>query len=259
MALVATVALAAIPLAVPLTNEDVVRMVASGIPEREILEAIRSRPEAFDLADDMVDELKLAGVASSVLAAMGQRHAENAPPAPPAERPTRGRAPLVVILNGGAAGPRTLHVPAWADEDTKARLHLQKESEQREVNDLAVFLACASPEHIPELWRSKSPLGRDMISVPRHEMLAFVAGDTPAGKPPLLALPARIEAEVDEGESHDLIVGIAARFGDRWMQLAIARLPKASIGAGQKPLIARIEHNGRGFDFTLQLSAQRSP
>ena len=157
----------------------------------------------------------------------------------------------------GAAGPRTLKLPAWADEGVKVRLQLPKENEQREVKDVAVFLACSSPEHVPDLWRSKTPLGRDMVSVQRHEMLAFVAGDTPAGKPPRLTLPGRIEADVDDTEPHDLILGVAARIGDRWVQLAFAKLPKATIGEGQKPLAGRIERAGRGFDFKVELEAPR--
>jgi hypothetical protein len=269
LALVSTLALATVvapvcagidpvtPSTAPLTNEEIVRMVASGAAEREILEAIRTRPEAFDLADDMVDELKLAGVSAVIVAAMARRHAESAPAALPPEQPTRGRMTLVVTLNAGAVGPRTIRVPKWADEDAKERLRLPKETEQREVKDLAVFLACTSSEHIPDLWRSKTPLGRDMIFVSRHEMLAFVAGDTPAGKTPQLALPARIEADIDAADPHDLVLGVAARIGDRWLQLAVGALPKVTIIAGQKPLTGRIEHAGRGFEFKVELLAPR--
>jgi len=254
-------ALAAIPARAaaqpPLTNEDVVRMVAAGTPEGEILEAIRARPEAFDLADDMVDELKLAGVSAAIVAAMGQRHAESAPPAPPPVRPRRGQAPLVVTLNPAGSGQRTLKVPAWADEDARARLHLPKENEQRQVKDLAVFLACAAPEHIPDLWRSKTPLGRDMEFVMRHEMLAFVAGDTPDGKTPRLTLPTRLEAEVDDTDPHDVVLGVAARIGDHWVQLAFAVFRTGAMGAGGRTLSARIERVGHAFDFKIELTAPR--
>jgi hypothetical protein len=96
-----------------------------------------------------------------------------------------------------------------------------------------------------------------MVAVLRHEMLAFVAGDTPAGNKPRLTLPARIEAQVEDGEPHDLILGVAARIGDRWMQLAVGRLPKATVGEDRKPLFGRIEHTSRAFDFKVELSAQR--
>jgi hypothetical protein len=248
---------AAGPPAPALTNEDIVRMVASGTPERDILEVIKTREEAFDVADDMISELKLAGVSAPIIAAMMKKVAESAPPAVAAEPAAKNRAHLVVALNPGGAGPRTLKLPAWADETTKVRLQLPKETEQRQVKDIAVFLACSSPEHVPDLWRSKTPLGRDMVSVPRHEMLAFFAGDTPAGKPPRLTLPASLEADVDATEPHDLMLGVAARIGDRWIQLAFTALPKTTIEAGQKPLAGRIERAGGGFDFKVELKAQR--
>jgi hypothetical protein len=188
---------------------------------------------------------------------MVKKHAERAPRSVPVERPARGLTPLVVILNPGATGPRTLKLPAWADEDLKQRLQLPKENEQRQVKDVAVFLACSSPEHVPDLWRSKTALGRDMVSTVRHELLAFIAGDTPAGKTPRLTLPGRIEVDVGEGEPHDLILGVAARIGDRWMLIASGALPKATLRAGQSPLSGRIERTPRAFEFRVDLSAQR--
>ena len=243
----------AAPLEPPLTNEDIVRLVASGAPDRETIETIRSRTEAFDLSNEMIEELKLAGVSEAIVSAMRQRHAELAPAAVAAARPTRGRVPVVVALGGS----RTLKAPAWADEDAKARFQLPKENDQRQVKDLAVFFACVTSEHVPDLWRSKTPLGRDMNSVVRHEMLAFAVGDTPAGKPPRITLPAKLEADVEDGVPHDFVLGIAARIGDRWIQLAFKRLSKVTIEAGSKPLTGRIDHRGHGFDFTVELSGPR--
>jgi hypothetical protein len=250
-------AFAAAPPDAPLTNEDIVRMVASGTPEDEIRRAILGHNEDFDLSSEMVDELKLAGLPQSIIDAMVSRHAESLPSATPAPRAAPGRVPVIVSLNGGGGGLRTLHVPAWADEDAKEAFQLPKETDQREVKDLAVFLACASPEHVPDLWRSKSPLGRDMNAATRHEMLAFVAGDTPSGKPPRLVLPPRLEAEVDDSEPHDFVLGIAARIGDRWVQLGAAVLKKTTIVPGGKPLAGRIDHAGKGFAFKVELTAPR--
>jgi len=242
--------------ATALTNEDIVRMVATETPEREILEAIGSRPEAFDVSDDMVAELSLAGVSPAIVAAMRRKHNEAAPQVLPSERQGRGKVRLSVTLNAGAAGARTLRLPAWADEDVKALLQLPKENDQREVKDVAVFLACATAEHVPDLWRSKSPLGRDMVGATRSEMLAFVAGDTPAGKKPQLTVPDRIEADVDGSEPHDLLVGVAARIGDRWFQLAVGRAPKFTVSADAKPLACRITHAG-GFAFKVECAAEK--
>jgi hypothetical protein len=241
----------------PLTNEDIVRMVASGTPEEQVREAIRSHSEAFELSGDMIEELKLAGVPETILAAMAKRHAENAPAAVPAPRESPGRATVVVTLKGGEGASRTIRVPGWADEDAKEMFNLPKETEQREVKDLAVFLACVSSDHVPDLWRSKSPLGRDTSTIKRHEMLAFVPGDTPPGKAPRIQLPARLEAEVDDSEPHDLVLGIAARIGDRWVQLGAAVLKQSTIVAGGKPLSGRIDRVGHGFAFKIELAAAR--
>ena len=215
------------PATPPLADEDIVKMVAAGTPEAEILERIASQPGTYDLSDEMLPELRLAGVTPAILAAMRARAVKDTPAPPPPERAPRGTAHLVVTLNGGHA--KTLTVPAWADEDVKGRLHLGKEQDDRTVKDLAVFLSCTTSEHIPDLWREKTPLGRDMASAFRHEMLTFVTGDTPAGKKPHLTLPATLEADVDELEPHDLILGIAARIGDRWMLLSAGSLAKVKV------------------------------
>lgn len=245
----------AAPSASPLKNEDIVRMVASGTPEKEILRAIEDRPEAFDLSNDMVEELRLAGVSEAVLTAMRHRHAESAPATPPPAplRAAKDRAPLVVTL----AGDRTLKVPAWADEEAKARFHLPKENEQRQVKDVAVFLACTTAEHVPDLWRSKTPLGRDMGAVVRHEMLAFVPGDTPDGKAPRVTVPATIQGDVDASDPHDIILGVAARIGDHWVQLAFATLKGVKLGPDAKTVTGRIARKGHGFDFEIALTAGR--
>ena len=230
----------------PLTNEEIVRRVAAGEAEESLLEAIKSRPPAFALDDEMLEELALAGVPASVVAAMKAREAEVSPAPPPPERLRPGRVRVIVELDR-----RTLRVPDYANEDLKDRLNLSREVAARRVDDLAVFLACGSAVHIPDQWRSKTPLGRDLSGVARHEMLAFVAGDTPSGSAPRIKLPERIEAEVDDLEPHDLILGVAARIGDRWVELASARLEKRKVAEGDAPLAARIKPAGAPFAFEV--------
>ncbi len=239
-----------------LTNEDVVRMVAAGKSEHDIVAAIGAGPESFDLEDDMVVELKRAGVSDAILAAMRRRHAGNTAMAPAEDQPARGHARLIVTLNAGLASP-TLKLPAFADEDLKARLTLPKDNEQRVVKDVAIFLACISPEHVPDLWRSKTPLGRDMVSVARHQMLAFVPGDTPPGQKPHMTVPKQLEADVVDVETHDIVLGVAALIGDHWMQLSAAHVPNLSIVADSKPLAGRIEHFGSTFAVKIELTAPR--
>ncbi|HEX4825713.1 MAG TPA: hypothetical protein VFV19_15530 [Candidatus Polarisedimenticolaceae bacterium] len=241
----------------PMTNEDVVRMVAAGAAEAAILDEVRSRPAAFDVSDDMVDELKVAGVPPAVITAMKARAREAAPPPPPPPvRPPRGTVHLVVAVNGRS--PKTLKAPAFADEELKHRLQLAKENEEREVKDLAVFLACTTAEHVPDQWRQKSPLGRDMTNAFRHEMLAFVPGDTPAGKKPKLTLPETLEADVDDVEPHALVVGVAARIGDRWMVLALSTPVKVTPEKDAAPLDATIGGAGADFAFKAALAAKKT-
>ena len=253
LALALAVLFAAAP-ASPLTNEDIVRLVVGGTPQAEILETIAARPAAFDLSDDMVAELKLAGVPDAVLAAMRARQTETAP-APAPERPRRGMVKLEVALSG----PETLTAPKRASGALVENLRLPAADDARAVHDLAIFLACATPEHVPDLWRSKTPLGRDLEGTPRHEMLRFQAGDTADGAKPALKLPATIDAEVDDIEAHDLVLGIAARIGDRWRVLALARRPKVKSEAGAPlRLIGKITPGGAPFAFRVELAPQRA-
>jgi hypothetical protein len=237
----------------PMSNEDVVRMVAAGSPESEVLDAVRTRPSAFDVSEEMIQELRLAGVPESVLTAMKARAVPPAPPA--ADRPPRGTVRIAVTL-----GAKTLKCPAYADEDLKTRLHLPKETEERQVKDLAVFLACTTSEHVPDLWRGKTPLGRDMTGTSRHEMLLFVAGDTPEGKPPSLVLPDALRADVDDVEPHDLVLGVAARIGDRWYTLSSTKPLKVDVAKGVPALAGRVTKRGAfGFEVELKLGAKPKP
>lgn len=256
--LLAAAWLAAAPAdAAPMTNEEVVRMVAAGASSEAILEAVRTRPPAFDVAGDMIEELRLAGVPESVITAMKARAAAVAPqPPPPEVRPPRGTVHLVVVVNGRSS--KTLRAPSFADEELKHNLQLPKENEAREVKDLAVFLACTTAEHVPDLWRQKSPLGRDMTNGFRHEMLAFVAGDTPQGKKPKLTLPETLEADVDDVEAHALVVGVAARIGDRWMVLTASAPLKATPAKDAPPLDATIGSAGADFAFKAALAAKKA-
>ena len=238
----------------PLTNEDVVRLVVDGTPQAEILETIAARPAAFDLTDDMVAELRIAGVPDAVIAAMRARQAETSPsPAP--ERPRRGTVKLEVALSG----PASLSAPQRVTPALADRLRLPTEDEAREVRDLAIYVACVTPEHVPDLWRQKTPLGRDLEGTPRHEMLRFIAGDTAAGAKPKLTVPASIDAEVDDVEAHEIVLGVAARIGDRWRTLALARCPKVKAEAGAPPRLAgKITPAGAPLAFRVELTPQRA-
>jgi hypothetical protein len=251
-----------------LRNEDVVRMLVAGRPATEVIAAILSADTAFDLADEMAQELRLAGVPADVLSAMAARQAEldraraaaAPPPAAVPEPPAEGTALLVVTLRPGATrgASKDLLFPAKLDDDTARALQAGDSDAERAVTDLAVFLACRTPDHVPDAWRSRTPLGGDFVSVARHRMLAFHAGATrlPAAKAPpgergkaapdllALALPVELRADVEPGIVHDLVVGVAIRAGDRYLEIAEARKDGVIVGLAGLSLGADLAARG---------------
>jgi hypothetical protein len=258
----------------PFRNEDVVRMLVAGRPAAEVIAAIRSADTAFDLTDVMAQELRLAGVPAAVLSAMAARQAEldrtrarAAPPAAVPEPRAEGPALLVVILRPGPTHGESGGVlfPTRLDDDTARALQAGASDEEREVTDLAVFLACRTPDHVPDAWRSRTPLGGDFVSVARHRMLAFHAGAArlPASKAPpgarlprdllALSLPVELRAEVEPGIVHDLVVGVAIRAGDRYLEIAEARKDGVIVGPAGLSLAATLSTTGKEGPLNVEV------
>lgn len=255
-ALLLAVAGAALPARPMLTDEDVVRMVVSGMPEAEIVRRIEAARVEFDLGDEMVDELALAGVSPALLEAMRRRQAElHADPAAtetPPEADATAATGLRIRLN--PEWKRTLESPRpelrlreVIAPDAAERLKLR---DGTRFTDLAIVLACLTADHVPDHWRSQSPLGRDFVSMPRHRLLAFIPGATPVeagrsrrgGKAAILRLeiPAAIEAVAKPGVAHDLLLGVAARAGERYLLLARATRSGVVPGDGVTELLAAL-------------------
>lgn len=234
-----------------LRNEDIVRMRVSGASERDLIATIRSSPAEFDLSEEMVQELRIAGVPDAVIRAMRERQAELHPSRETASTPTApdagGKIRLVISL---AAPPdRALAVTSPLAEAAARSLDLGPADADRTVADLAVFVACATAEHVPDQWRSKSPLGRDFQGVPRHEILAFAGGarrETPRHGPARLRLelPADLGVLVEAGTRHDLVVGVAVRIGDRYLALSSARTARVARTAGERVEVLFVPENG---------------
>jgi hypothetical protein len=222
----ALVALAAAgePAEPPLREEAVVRRFVAGASSRELIAWIRSRPVDFDLSPEMLDELRLAGLPEDVVRAMVERQAELRPPPAAAEPAVEARVLLRVRLHDGPDDPSAvLRVPAAIDAGTAERLQLAAGVER--FTDVALVLACRTAEHVPDQWRSASPLGRDFVSMPRHELLAFVAAGPPGAEPPAgpalrFELPATLEAWITPGTAHDLLLGVALEAGGRFLLVA---------------------------------------
>ena len=78
-----------------------------------------------------------------------------------------------------SADGHEIFFPSTVWDQLAESLQLGPRPADRKVNDLALFLACRTPEHVPGLWRTASPLGRDFVSIPAHQMIAFEAGAKP--------------------------------------------------------------------------------
>ncbi len=264
----------------PLRNDDVVRLLVSGVPPAEVIARIRSADAACELSADMTQELRLAGVPAEVLSAMVARQAEvdktraAATPAGAAAPPpsAEGKSPIVVSVRSGAAGEagKQIVFPTRLDDAAAKVLQAGRTEDERKVSDVAVFLACRTQDHVPDQWRTKSPLGSDFVSVPRHEMLDFRPGALlvpaskapagfkppapPGGRPPgaepellVFPLPVELRADVEPGIVHDLVVGVAIRVGEHFLEIAEARKDGVTVGPGGLSLAAVLtESRDRG-------------
>jgi hypothetical protein len=236
----------------PLTDEDVVVMYVSGQTVASIIDKINGSPTAFDLSDDMLGELRSAGLPDELLQAMVDRQreidGEPAPSAEPGDEDAGGNAPTLRLrLNPGQETARgearpAIRVTDAVDPSTRELLRMR--SEDPRFTDIAIALLCTTQDHVPDQWRSQTPLGRDFVNTPRHRLLAFVSGAkreepgkldklatklaavtasgsaaAPAG---VLALeiPEQIEVRIEPDVVHDLTLGVALQAEGRFYLVA---------------------------------------
>ena len=233
----------------PLTNEDIVRLVMTGVSEASIRARIDERPVEFDLAPDMVQELRVAGVSPGLLEAMRRRQAAMPKPAAlpagpePAPAPAGPSGTLEVIFNPPpagsgpeAAGSRPRH-PSEGSIFALRRLPrgVPREGgmEVGETTDLAMAILCTTGEHVPDHWDTKSPLA----NAPRHERLLFQPGaspDTVKGFDVLyLDLRPSYRVEVPEGDHNLLVAAAAKQAGSGTWRLLAAAAARVSVRAGR--------------------------
>jgi hypothetical protein len=231
----------------PLRDEDVVRAWVAGKPTAELVDWIRGSEVAFDLSDEMVSELRQAGLPESVLQAMLATQApSDATQDPPLAVEPDGVPTLTVRLNPDwqptEKEPRpVLRLPATIHPQARESLGLREDAVS--FTDLAVFLICRSGSHVPDHWRMHSPLGRDFRSAPRHKMLAFApgaevmeAGDAER----LLSRPGLVPGKRDPADQRILELELPpelAAGGDRFRLLgrrgARKRRPRAARRVGR--------------------------
>lgn len=204
----------------PLTTEAVVQMYARGLPQETILGEISARQVDFDLDDEMLAELRAAGLPAVLIQAMLDRTARERVAAGPREAPAQAPGPprLRVLFNPDRRDGKPELLRLTGEE-------LDRFAEDGALEDVAIFLACLTPTHVPDHWRAQSALGRDFDGMPRHRLLAFVGGAAHrerSGEPDQLelAIPPELEVELQAGVEHDLMLGIAVEFAGRYRHMA---------------------------------------
>jgi len=262
----------------PVTDERIVRECLAGAGTEELLALVRSEDAELDASPEMLDEMKRAGVPPEVLRETERRAREAAQPPRIAEGPT-GR--LTLLLNPGRTKPkqRRIRVSDAPPLDLVYAWSLGTGEEDRRFTDVAIFVACSVAEHVPDRWRSLTPLESESGAIPRHRMLAFLDGaawgrssllgrlglggpeiernedGSPARRGPApddppgvleLPIPERIEVDLAAGVSHELQLGIALRTGPRFRPWTVTTLSDVTVG--DAPLTLEVSVTGAGLD-----------
>jgi hypothetical protein len=216
-----------------LDNETVVQMVARGVPEREIVKAIEDAPRvSFDLEPEVIRELEAVGVTQRMLEAMRRRQVETGEIRQPKAVPAPQGRMLIRFANVDEKKPGEpivfqviRKIPKWA-ADQMGML------QRPEVEDLAFFLLCTRPDHVPDHWQDVTEL-KDFV---RHEKLLFRSGSHPGKNHGFevmeLNLPDSVSLEISEGE-HRVVAGVAARAGADWHVVDSAELKSVTLRAGE--------------------------
>ncbi|HXV78119.1 MAG TPA: hypothetical protein VD788_17545, partial [Candidatus Polarisedimenticolaceae bacterium] len=108
------------------------------------------------------------------------------------------------------------------------------------------YVACLSATHVPDHWRSKSVLGRDFTSMPRHRLLGLIRGaatEEAAGGGQAnvlrLDLPAELVFELDPDQPHVLSVGLAVEVDGRFHRVDSVETEER-LATGETPLTVRL-------------------
>jgi hypothetical protein len=256
----------------PLTLEDVVRLFVSGTPVAELRERVATADVDFDLSDEMLDELRAAGIPADLIEAMVARQEE----LDAARRKEAGEAP-----GEEAAQPAELPgLTITVRESPQVRLDefiprqqiaaLGLRGDSLAFTDIAVAVLCTTDVHVPDHWRSKSPLGRDFRFAPRHRVLFWQAGarrekrgvvgaladatSVAAGEERpdgvlVLDLPEVIRVDLDPREPHRIVLGLAVQADERFYLMAsdaIDALVEESGGDDTTGAEAWARFRGRG-------------
>ena len=224
----------------PMTDDEVVRRLSAGESVDAILADVQRRPPAFDVSEDMLAELRAAGVPEVILQAMIARAAAAAPkeapvaeppgaaPAPSPAAPTPPRPMAELRLT-----PRELTVAVSRRIDPQLLAELELPAGALEADALALAVFCTSHDHDdPGVLRW--PEGRVPKELAKERLLAFFPATegSQQGAKLRVALPNPMVVPLLAGVSHDVVVAAVMRAGGVWVVLTEDELHGARAEAG---------------------------
>jgi len=221
-----------------LTNEDVVRMMAAGVPAERILARIQEAPAAFDVAEDMIEELRIAGVPREIIAAMVEKSRQRArgPSTIPASPARQGRGLIEIVFGADPEGS-----PASNSFAVPARITDPNSPLNEKDTFLAFFVVCTHTLHVPDGWAGTTSFDPSME---RHQVLFFQeATKAASGRKEkgfvYLPHPDQWRFEADAGE-HRGYLGVALRLGPegKYLPVGIARYDSIVVAEGS---VTRVE------------------
>jgi len=266
----------------PLTTEAVVKLWVSGTPMAEIIARIEAGDAEFDLPPEIVEELTVVGLPVELLRAMQARQVtveRDAEAAREAAFVTGERFGFRLNPGQKKSAKRQLVIH---DEVSIPLLHQWRLDPGVHFEDVALFVACSTADHVPDHWRSKTPLYWKSSQMPRHRMLVMRDGASwaestlltrigiaspdvptnedgtpaPVNRPVgvggagllVLGLPPALETTLVPGVAHDLHLGIALKVDGRLYPWTFSTLNGVVLEGGPLELDATI----RGLKSRLE-------
>ena len=201
----------------PMDNETVVLMIVEGRSEREIIRIIEASRVQFDLEADVMQELRKVGVSTRLLDVMRRRQIEagvSSPPLSPVPSEEMGNFEIRFASMEPEDGNRpSFFVVRKIPKALTDRMTLEAPTE---FDELALFVVCTDPLHVPDHWMDRTNIKKFR----RHAVLGFRPGSQQKKKKGFQVLQLDLSDPLD-GQApvgtHRLSVGVAVRAGSEWL------------------------------------------
>jgi hypothetical protein len=186
----------------PLTNEDIVSMVAGGLDESLVISAIQANEENFDVSSNALLALKQAKVGDKVLQAMLAAEAKkrNPPPVlPESKQPDTNPQAMANPMMGQAAAAHAMAMQMMASRGMSPQMMAQISAMQRARSGMGMFPGAAmgsgaaevDPRQLPKVslitGDSKAAVNRSITQISKTEVKGGQGG---AGMAPMGSMAA---------------------------------------------------------------------